>query len=70
LSRSSSTTPQASRPSSSGLNPIAASFIPRPQQRGIPPEFAVPRWQPDSEVTHCPICRIKFSIFVRKHHCR
>ena len=34
------------------------------------PEFALPRWQPDAEVTYCPICRAQFSFFVRKHHCR
>ncbi|KAK7970049.1 FYVE zinc finger-domain-containing protein [Apiospora saccharicola] len=33
-------------------------------------EFTLPRWQPDAEVTLCPICRTQFSIFVRKHHCR
>ena len=33
-------------------------------------EIVLPRWQPDSEVTYCPICRTQFSIFVRKHHCR
>jgi hypothetical protein len=26
-----------------------------------PPEFVVPRWQPDAEVTFCPICRTQFS---------
>ena len=26
-----------------------------------PPEFIVPRWQPDAEVTFCPICRTQFS---------
>ncbi|CAK7566577.1 MAG: hypothetical protein SEPTF4163_004524 [Sporothrix epigloea] len=40
---------------------------PHPQQSQ---EFALPRWQPDSEVTYCPICSQQFSIFVRKHHCR
>ncbi|KAH8602589.1 FYVE zinc finger-domain-containing protein [Bisporella sp. PMI_857] len=30
----------------------------------------LPRWQPDAEVTLCPICRTQFSFFVRKHHCR
>ncbi|KAG5922943.1 hypothetical protein E4U42_005129 [Claviceps africana] len=34
------------------------------------PDFALPRWQPDVEVTYCPICRTQFSFFVRKHHCR
>ncbi|CAH0049406.1 unnamed protein product [Clonostachys solani] len=33
-------------------------------------DFALPRWQPDAEVTYCPICQTQFSIFVRKHHCR
>lgn len=32
--------------------------------------FILPRWQPDAEVTLCPICRTQFSFFVRKHHCR
>ncbi|UNI14451.1 hypothetical protein JDV02_001080 [Purpureocillium takamizusanense] len=34
------------------------------------PEFVLPRWQPDAEVTYCPICHAQFSFFVRKHHCR
>ncbi|KAJ5032427.1 uncharacterized protein L3040_009032 [Drepanopeziza brunnea f. sp. 'multigermtubi'] len=33
-------------------------------------QVLVPRWQPDAEVTLCPICRTQFSFFVRKHHCR
>jgi hypothetical protein len=37
--------------------------------RGIR-EIVLPRWQPDAEVTFCPICRTQFSFFVRKHHCR
>lgn len=37
---------------------------------GGPLEFVLPRWQPDAEVTYCPICQTQFSIFVRKHHCR
>lgn len=27
-------------------------------------------WQQDDQVTHCPICFVQFSFFVRKHHCR
>ncbi|KAG9249996.1 uncharacterized protein F5Z01DRAFT_630545 [Emericellopsis atlantica] len=33
-------------------------------------EYIAPRWQPDAEVTYCPICQTQFSFFVRKHHCR
>jgi hypothetical protein len=38
--------------------------------RSNPAEIVLPRWQPDAEVTYCPICHTQFSIFVRKHHCR
>ena len=43
---------------------------PSPTEHAVPPEVVLPRWQPDSEVTYCPICGTQFSIFVRKHHCR
>ncbi|KAE8348423.1 hypothetical protein BDV28DRAFT_161368 [Aspergillus coremiiformis] len=33
-------------------------------------EYIRPRWQPDSEVTNCPICKTAFSFWYRKHHCR
>ncbi|KAL2824816.1 FYVE zinc finger-domain-containing protein [Aspergillus cavernicola] len=29
-----------------------------------------PRWQPDSDVTECPICGLSFTFWYRKHHCR
>ena len=32
--------------------------------------YALPRWQPDSEVTKCPICETQFTFWYRKHHCR
>ncbi|KAF3907682.1 hypothetical protein AA313_de0207158 [Arthrobotrys entomopaga] len=43
----------------------------RPERDNQPPQSPeLPRWQPDSEVTHCPICSTSFSFFYRKHHCR
>ena len=54
-----------------GLTQSPPSFRRRPS--GPPRNFSdilLPRWQPDSEVTFCPICRTQFSFFVRKHHCR
>lgn len=33
-------------------------------------EYIPPPWQPDSEVSACPICHHEFSFWYRKHHCR
>ncbi|KAL8377841.1 hypothetical protein RB595_008497 [Gaeumannomyces hyphopodioides] len=53
------------------------TLVPRPSRTGEStgrrqpaPAIVLPRWQPDAEVTLCPICHTQFSIFVRKHHCR
>jgi hypothetical protein len=32
--------------------------------------YVLPRWQPDAEVSECPICKRPFSFWFRKHHCR
>ncbi|KIV81475.1 hypothetical protein PV11_03660 [Exophiala sideris] len=32
--------------------------------------YVVPRWQPDSEVSECPICKRPFTWMFRRHHCR
>ncbi|TLD10397.1 hypothetical protein PgNI_06342 [Pyricularia grisea] len=34
------------------------------------PGVVLPRWQPDGEVTICPICHTQFGWLNRKHHCR
>lgn len=33
-------------------------------------DFTPPRWQPDGEVSKCPVCQTDFHFFYRKHHCR
>lgn len=33
-------------------------------------EIVLPRWQPDHEVSECPICGRTFTFWFRKHHCR
>ncbi|CAK7269434.1 hypothetical protein SEPCBS119000_003569 [Sporothrix epigloea] len=57
-------------PASPPAPPPSGHSYPQQQQSRQLQEFALPRWQPDSEVTYCPICSQQFSIFVRKHHCR
>lgn len=32
--------------------------------------YVVPKWQPDSEVSECPICKRAFTWVFRRHHCR
>ena len=32
--------------------------------------YIVPRWQPDHEVSECPICHRQFGFLFRRHHCR
>lgn len=33
-------------------------------------EYVLPNWQPDTEVSKCPICGTQFTFWYRKHHCR
>ncbi|MCJ1464590.1 hypothetical protein MMC07_003203 [Pseudocyphellaria aurata] len=33
-------------------------------------DIPLPRWQPDAEVSRCPICGSNFNFWYRKHHCR
>ena len=33
-------------------------------------EYTPPQWQPDNEVSSCPICGTQFSLLYRRHHCR
>lgn len=33
-------------------------------------DIMIPPWQPDADVSHCPVCGTQFSFWYRKHHCR
>ncbi|KAK5122651.1 hypothetical protein LTR85_003914 [Meristemomyces frigidus] len=33
-------------------------------------DMSVSKWQPDAEVSRCPVCHTEFSFWYRKHHCR
>ena len=60
-----------SQPSTNGVNrplPRLPSFSRHEESRDD--EHVVPSWQPDAEVSNCPICGHTFSFFFRKHHCR
>lgn len=41
---------------------------PRPFRRES--DLVLPPWQPDSDVTSCPVCNRQFTFLFRKHHCR
>ncbi|KAL8922734.1 MAG: hypothetical protein Q9208_005047, partial [Pyrenodesmia sp. 3 TL-2023] len=56
---------------------VSERTLPRPRPSDVSSsrrrrsrEITLPRWQPDSEVTSCPICGTRFGLFFRKHHCR
>ncbi|KAM0125418.1 hypothetical protein ACHAP3_009770 [Botrytis cinerea] len=71
----SSGNPTNSPPSDDGTPTISrspSSVIQRPtrDRESVQSEVVVPRWQPDSEVTQCPICNAWFGWLNRKHHCR
>ena len=82
---SSTDLPQASRPGpvppSSSMTDRTESAVraPSPVRRhsstmhrtmNTAREVIVPKWQPDSEVSVCPICSRQFTFWFRKHHCR
>lgn len=37
---------------------------------GLSRDVKIPTWQPDTEVSDCPICGHRFNFWYRKHHCR
>ena len=48
---------------------LAPSNSARPPFRSVR-QYVLPRWQPDSEASECPICKRPFSLLFRRHHCR
>ncbi|KAF2707990.1 FYVE-domain-containing protein [Pleomassaria siparia CBS 279.74] len=42
----------------------------RPVRRESESSIVLPQWQPDADVSHCPVCGSQFTFFYRKHHCR
>lgn len=67
-------------------DPIVLDSSPAPQRALPPPpshpsrtntessrrqsDIVLPPWQPDSDVTQCPVCKRQFTFLFRKHHCR
>ena len=59
------------RPYNEFESPRPPPVPPHPHRRNSRnDEYVVPKWQPDAEVSSCPICRRPFTFFFRKHHCR
>lgn len=50
---------------SAGFIQLEFSFAP-----GVEEEPHLVRWQPDTDLVACPLCNNRFTLFVRKHHCR
>ena len=83
--RSRQSLPQVTRDNPSGTTPLDSESQPgqRITDRPLPrrPSFGMlenrrsqdsilPRWQPDNEVSSCPICGTQFTLLWRRHHCR
>ena len=49
---------------------INAAIAEQRKKIGEAGEEIAPLWTPDTAVTHCQNCQVRFSILTRKHHCR
>lgn len=58
---------RASRPDTSTMRHASRDNFASRQRR---PDVAPPVWQPDADVSQCPVCKADFTFFFRKHHCR
>ncbi|KAF2996265.1 hypothetical protein E8E13_004552 [Curvularia kusanoi] len=82
LRRPSNMRMRSSSHASSSTNPIVLDSSPATantslRERPLPPppsrresDLVLPPWQPDSDVTNCPVCNRQFTFLFRKHHCR
>jgi hypothetical protein len=85
MRRPSSIRMHSSNPGASTSDPIVLNSSPVPASSPLPPspapqinndarrrgsEIVLPSWQPDAEVSQCPVCRRSFTFLYRKHHCR
>ncbi|KAI5288076.1 hypothetical protein KEM54_005492 [Ascosphaera aggregata] len=64
---------QEQRPSPSSVPSTSASPLVQTQSERssrMSSYYVPPPWQPDSDVSACPICHHEFSFWYRKHHCR
>ncbi|KAH7066336.1 FYVE zinc finger-domain-containing protein [Paraphoma chrysanthemicola] len=85
MRRPSSIRMHSSNPGTSNSDPIVMDSSPV-TERPLPPrpdsppshpetsrrvsEIVLPPWQPDAEVSQCPVCSRNFTFLYRKHHCR
>lgn len=58
----------ASVPTATSARPQVPPPNMRPSRRES--DLVLPRWQPDAEVSQCPVCGKTFTFLHRKHHCR
>lgn len=85
MRRPSSIKMHSSNPGTSNSDPIVLDSSPVPARTRLPPspapetsmdtsrrgsEIVLPPWQPDAEVSQCPVCGRTFTFLFRKHHCR
>jgi hypothetical protein len=83
MRRPSSIRMHSAAPGDSSTNPILVQDSPGPSlprnMSPLPPlptqsrrgsDLVLPVWQPDADVSRCPVCSRQFSFLFRKHHCR
>lgn len=75
MRRPSSIRMHSSNPGTTSSDPIVLDSPPVPTRTNTEPsrrgsDLVLPPWQPDSDVSQCPVCGKNFTFLYRKHHCR